>query len=191
MAVNLYVRSVYTLLSSMCSIEDTIYLCKEYGYKSLAIVDKNVLQGAMNFKKAALKNGIKPIFGLEVDVEINDNAYPVILYAKDDEGYEGLMGLSSYICTNQLEKISLDVLNEYRKHNFLVLLSDSMPLTSAIDKNENIDETLKQMKEDFGDFLVGLVDHNISANLNRDKKIKTVLKRNEIKTLAVTYFLST
>lgn len=192
MATNLYVRSVYSLLSSMCTIDGTISSCLKYGYKSLAIVDKNVLAGAMNFYKAAIKNGIKPIFGLEVDINIEDRIYPVILYAKNDEGFRNLSGLSSYISTRQINSIDLETLNKYRKNNYLVLMSDNMPLTIAVDKGLDIDNCLNKMRADFGEFLVGLIDHNIKANYNRDKIIKPLLKRNDIKTIALsrTFYLN-
>lgn len=185
MATNLYVRSIYSLLSSMCKVEDTILACQKLGYKSVAIVDKNVLQGAMVFNKCALKNGIKPIFGLEVEVEVDDRVYPVVLYAKNDDGFKNLMGLSSYISINLINSIDISTLNKYRGNNLVVLMSDNMPLTVCVDMNQDTEACIKKMESDFGEFLVGLTDHNIAANKNRDVKIKQLLKCHDIKTIAL------
>ena len=192
MATNLYVRSVYSLLSSMCSVEGIISSCLKYGYKSCAVVDKNVLQGAMNFKKAAEKNGIKPIYGLETELSYKDRAYPIVLYAKNDDGFKNLMGLSSHISTNLLNNIDADILNRYKPNNFLLFMSDNSPVTISFDRGEDCDSCLKEMRETFGDFMVGLADHNINANFNRDRKLKLILKRNDVKTIALsrTFYLN-
>ena len=193
MATQLLVRSVYSLLSSMCTIEGIISKCKELGYKSVALVDKNVLMGAMTFSKECKKAQIKPIFGLEFDLKIEDRTYPCVLYAKDNEGFKNLMALSSKISCESLEYINIELLNIYKKHNILVLLSDDCPLTYVIDKGIDEEECLNKMKDYFGeDYLVGLVDHDIALNANRDLKIKEVLKKHNIKTIALsrTYYLN-
>ena len=192
MATQLLVRSAYSLLSSMCTVEGIISKCKTLGYKSVALVDKNVLMGAMSFSKECKKAEIKPIFGLEFDLKVEDREYPCILYAKDNEGFKNLMGLSSKISCEGLESISLEILGVYKKHNILVLLSDDCPLTYVIDKGMDSDDCLNKMKDYFGeDYLVGLVDHDIALNANRDVKIKEVLKKRNIKTIALsrTYYL--
>ena len=122
MGCPLYIRSVYTLLSSMCTISKIISKAKEYGYASVGLVDRNVLSGSMAFKKEALKNGIKPIFGLEFDIEIDSRIYTMLLYSKNDDGFKNLMSLSSYINTSENKVINIDILNEYRNNNYLVLL---------------------------------------------------------------------
>ena len=175
----------------MCTIKGIVSKAKDYGYKSLGITDRNVLAGAMAFKKECEKEGIKPIYGMEFDVEIDERIFTCLLYAKNDDGYLNLMGLSSYINTND-KVVDVEILNKYRKNNFLVLLSDSMPLTYTIDKNLDVDECLKRQEELFGnDYLVGIVDNNIAINAKRNEKIRSVLKERGIKTLALsrTFYL--
>ena len=192
MPTQLLVRSVYSLLSSMCSIEGIISKCNELGYKSVALVDKNVLQGAILFNKACKKANIKPIYGLEVTLKVEDKEHSCILYAKNNDGFKNLMGLSSKINCEGLENISLEILNTYKKNNFLVLLADDCPLTYEIDKNNDIKNCLDKMRDFFGDdYLVGLVDHDIAINQRRDKKLKEELKKHNIKTIALsrTFYL--
>ena len=153
MSCPLYLRSVYSLLSSMCSIEDMIYYGKKYGYSSLGLVDRNVLTAAMPFKKACQKANIKPVYGLEFSVLHEERIYDMILYARNDRGFRNLMGLSSHICTNKLDAIDIDTLNEYREDNILCLLSDKMPLTAAIEQRQEIEEQLVVTKTDRGSFV--------------------------------------
>ena len=191
MSCPLYIRSVYTLLSSMCSIEGIVSYGQNYSYKALGLVDKNVLSGAMSFKKACEKANIKPIFGLEFEIKVEDRVYEAVLYAKNDEGFKNLMGLSSYICTNEESIINIEILNKYRDQNILCLLSDSMPLTYAIDKKLDLNETLKLQNDIFGEYIVGLVDHDKAINVTRDRILKELLNKNNIKYLALnrTFYL--
>ncbi|MBQ1287337.1 MAG: PHP domain-containing protein, partial [Erysipelotrichaceae bacterium] len=161
MSCPLYIRSVYSLLSSMCSIEGIVSYARKYGFDHVGLVDRNVLAGAMAFKKACEKAGITPAYGLEFDVQIQSRIFTCIMYAKDDEGFKNLMALSSHICTKQIEAIDPETLNEYKDHNVLCLLSDSMPLTYVIDRKEDVDDMLMKQKMWFGNYIVALVDHDI------------------------------
>ncbi|MBQ2509363.1 MAG: DNA polymerase III subunit alpha, partial [Erysipelotrichaceae bacterium] len=191
MSCPLYIRSVYSLLSSMCSVESVVSLAKKYGYTSLAISDHNVLSGAMAFKKACEKAGIHPVYGLEVTVQVEDMDHDVLLYAKDDEGFANLMKLSSLICTGSAQNVDPDTLKQYLDHNFVCLLSDDMPLTSAVDRGLDPYPVLQKQKELFGDYAVALTDHDIAINAQRDRKLKQILKEYGILTFALnrTYYL--
>lgn len=188
----LYIRSVYSLLSSMCSIDGTIYYAKKYGYKSVGIVDKDVLSGCMAFKKACMKNDIKPIYGLEISIKVEDRKHSVVLYAKDDLGFKSLMKLSSLVCTGNDRVIDVDTLNKYRDNTILCLLADDMPLTYYLDKKLDIEEGLSKQKNLFNDYIVGLVDHDIAINNNRDYKLKEILKKHNILYIALsrTYYFN-
>lgn len=191
MSCPLYIRSVYSLLSSMCTIDGIVSYGKKYGYTHLGLVDRNVLAGAMSFKKACEKAGIHPVYGLEFEIRIEDRTYVTVLYARNDAGFENLMKLSSHICTREDKIIDLNTLNEYRGDCILVLLSDDMPLTYATDRDMDMQETLNRQRELFKDYTVGLMDHDIAINANRDRKIKELLKKNRIPMIALnrTYYL--
>ncbi|MBR2788247.1 MAG: DNA polymerase III subunit alpha [Erysipelotrichaceae bacterium] len=192
MSAPLYIRSVYSLLSSLCRIEGIVSYGQRCGYKALGLVDRNVLSGAMAFKKACRKASIKPVFGLEFDLQLEDMIYTMVLYAADDEGFRNLMGLSSHICTSENRIIDLSVLNKYRDHNILTLMSDDMPLTRAIDRHENLEEALNRQNKLFGSYIVALCDHDKAINLNRDKTLKPLLKNHKIRMIALnrTYYLN-
>ena len=192
MSCPLYIRSVYSLLSSMCTIEGIISYGKGYGYEALGLVDRNVLAGAMSFKKSCEKASIKPVFGLEFDLRLEERVYTMVLYAKDDEGFKNMMGLSSYINTRDEKIIDLKTLDSYRDRCFLCLLSDNMPLTYAIDRGLDAKEMLEKQTFWFRDYIVGLVDHDIAVNARRDQIMKPLLKEKGIKMIALsrTFYLN-
>ena len=182
----LYLRSVYSLLSSMCQIERSVKKAKELGYTSLALVDKNNLSGAKSFYNACVKESIKPIFGLEFDLKLDDRIYSIILYAKNDDGYLNLMKLSSIINKQDNKYIDIETLNMYREHNFLVLPSDNMPLTIVYGQKGDVNKCLDYQERVFGkDYLIGLVDHNVLANINQDEHLRDIYKQRGIKCFAL------
>ena len=60
-----------------------------------------------------------------------------------------------------------------------------MPLTYAIDKKLDLVETLKTQNELFGEYIVGLMDHDKAINKTRDKQLKDILIRNSIACIAL------
>ena len=86
----LYIKTNYSLLSSLVTIDNLISLCKKHNLKSIAICDDDMTT-TMVFYKECKKNNIKPVIGL--DVKLDDLS--VLLYAKDYEGYQSLIKLST------------------------------------------------------------------------------------------------
>ena len=60
----LYNRTSYSLLSSTITIDKLVSFAVEQGYTAIAITDRNVLYGAMEFYHKCNDKGIKPVFGL-------------------------------------------------------------------------------------------------------------------------------
>ncbi len=87
----LQVKTSYSLLSSLCKIEDLVKKAKEYGYTSLAITDEDNLYGVMPFYETCLKYNIKPIIGVELSLEKKK----ILLYARNNKGYKNIIKLVS------------------------------------------------------------------------------------------------
>lgn len=101
MYIPLYVKTEYSLLSSLIKVKDLIKYAKEHNINALAITDNNMF-GVYEFYLECIKNNIKPIIGLEVSIE----DYKILLYAKNNEGYKNLIKI------NENDK-SLELLNKY------------------------------------------------------------------------------
>ncbi len=126
--VHLHVHTDYSLLDGACKIGEIVEQTKEWKMPALAITDHGNLYGAIRFYKEALKNGVKPIIGMEAYVAKEDlhkkpsnqkeNYTHITLLSANEEGYRNLMKLSS---VSYLEgfyyrpRIDKEVLHKYHK----------------------------------------------------------------------------
>lgn len=113
--VHLHVQSAYSLLSSTIDIDGLIAEAKANGMKSLALTDRNVMYGVIPFYKACKKNGIKPIIGLIADVMHGEEAFPLLLLARNNNGYSNLLKISSSIQVRSKQGLPLKWLRGYRE----------------------------------------------------------------------------
>ena len=92
----LWIKTDYSILSSLIKIDDLISTLKSLECKSAAICDDN-LYGAMEFYTKCIKNDIKPIIGLEVNLEET-----ILLYAKNYAGYQNLCNIMTLLNEGKL-----------------------------------------------------------------------------------------
>lgn len=112
--VALEVKTSYSMLESLNDITKLVQRAKTLNYKYLAITDNNNMFGVPSFYHECIKNDIKPIIGITLDI---DN-YKVILYAKNDLGYKNLIKLSTIITERN---ININDLEEYKDNLVLVM----------------------------------------------------------------------
>ena len=112
----LQVKTSYSLLSSLCKIEDLVKKAKEYGYTSLAITDEDNLYGVMPFYETCLKYNIKPIIGVELSLEKKR----ILLYARNNKGYKNIIKLVSL---KSERDINNEDLTTYKEGTILVMPS--------------------------------------------------------------------
>ena len=113
MYVPLYLKTNYSLLSSLLSIKTLVTTLKEHNFSYASICDDNMF-GVMEFYKECKKNGIAPIIGLDVKIE----DYNVCVFAKNYLGYKNLIKLS----TIQSErKVEIEDLKKYKNDIYMIL----------------------------------------------------------------------
>jgi len=102
--VHLHVHSHYSLLDGLPKIPELVKAAKARGFSALALTDHGNMYGAIEFYQECLKEGIKPIIGMEAYLAPNNrfekNAHDqkyfhLVLLALDYTGYKNLMKLSS------------------------------------------------------------------------------------------------
>ena len=93
--LNIY--SCYSFQNSTILIQDLCKRAKELHMEALALTDINNMYGAIEFSNACHHYDIKPIFGMQGDVLIDQEVYPFLFYAKDQIGYHDLMKICSDI----------------------------------------------------------------------------------------------
>ena len=113
MIIPIYNKSNYTLLSSLLKIDDIISYAKKNNLPSISLTDSNMF-GTMEFIHKCQKQDIKPVIGLEVNLE----DFTIVIYAKNYEGYKSLIKLS----TIQSERVvDIEDLKKYNKEVIVVL----------------------------------------------------------------------
>lgn len=103
----LYVKTNYSLLSSLIKIDDLLEFCLQNHITSIAITDSNLF-GMMEFYKKCKQKNIHPVIGLEILLE-NDIA---LLYAKDYRGYQSLIKLSTI---QEERKVTIEDIKNYKE----------------------------------------------------------------------------
>ncbi|MBM3859294.1 MAG: DNA polymerase III subunit alpha [Verrucomicrobia bacterium] len=104
--VHLHLHTEYSLLDSTCRIAALMEKARACKMPAIAMTDHGNLYGVVDFYKAAMDNGIKPIIGCEAYVAPGDRrekkaanareaAHHLVLLAKDETGYRNLIKLVS------------------------------------------------------------------------------------------------
>ena len=101
--VHLHVHSMYSLLSAVPTPKELVETAKADGQDALAITDNGALYGAIDFYKAATKEEVKPIIGIDAylaprtrfdkETNIDKPRARLVLLAKTFSGYQNLIKL--------------------------------------------------------------------------------------------------
>ena len=153
---NLILRTEYSFLNSLCSLERVVEKAKKEGYDALTITDFGNLHGGYKFYKACVKNNIKPVIGIEIVVEYNEHQENLILYAMDEFGYKNLLKIASKYKLNE-NKVDIN----YLEQNSLGVLAILPPNNKQIVNRNN--SFIKFIQNIFSSFYVG-INHQMVTN---------------------------
>ena len=178
---HLHLHTEYSLLDGASRIGDVVARAAELGMHSIAITDHGVMYGVVDFYRKAVELGIKPIIGCEVYVapgklsdktkEMKEYSHLVLL-AKNNQGYQNLMRLSSIGFTKGFyhkPRIDYDVL-EAHKDGLICLsacLAGDIPrliMSENIEGAKALAVRLRDMFRD--DFYLELQDHFLREQKN-------------------------
>ena len=124
MYIPLNIKSNYSLLDSLITIDDLINFAKTSKLTTLCLCDSSMF-GVMEFYKKCIDNDIKPVIGLEI--EIDDKK--INIYAKDYNGYKNMIKLSTIMLDN---KLTLDDLKNYNNGLLTIIPYESNELYSSL-----------------------------------------------------------
>ena len=126
--VHLHVHTEYSLLDGACRIDGLAKRVKELGQSAVAVTDHGVMYGAIDFYRACLKEGIKPIIGCEVYVtppdrtrfdkvhEFDAESRHLVLLCRNEEGYRNLSYMVSMAYMEGFyikPRVDMDLLRQY------------------------------------------------------------------------------
>lgn len=186
---HLHVHTEYSLLDGAARINDLLDTAKNFGMTSLAITDHGTMYGVIDFYKAAVKRGIKPIIGCEVYVapqsrfdreEIDGVKYfHLILLAENNTGYKNLIKLASRAATEGFyyrPRVDKEILREY--HEGIIALSacvaGEIPRAILNKDFSRAKEIILEYAEIFGrdNFFLEIQNHG----LDEEAKVRYALK---------------
>ena len=119
----LYVKSNYSFLSSLVKIDDLVNQCVKLNIKSVALCDDNMI-ATMYFYKLCKSKNIKPI----ISVEVKYHDCPILLYAKNYEGYQNLLKIITIG-----NEVTQDILFQYKDHLIVIVPFSSLKVFKELD----------------------------------------------------------
>ncbi len=199
---HLHVHTEYSLLDGSGKIKEMVHRTKELGMDSLAITDHGVMYGVIDFYKACLNEGIKPIIGCEVYVAPNsrmdreagaseERYYHLVLLAENNTGYQNLMKIVS---RGFLEgfyykpRIDYEVLEQF--HEGIIALSACLGGEVATNLRRGFYAEAKaaalRLQQVFGEeyFFLELQDHGLQEQKNVNQALYRMSQETGIKLVA-------
>jgi DNA polymerase III alpha subunit len=199
--VHLHNHSEYSLLDGAARIPDLVARAKELEMPAVAITDHGVMFGCMEFYFECLKQGVKPILGMEAYVAPNgrhkktgreeNETYHLLLLARNEEGYRNLCRLHSVAALEGFyykPRIDHDLLREHARGligsttcigsevNQLLLAGDyDAALARARMYKETFDE---------GCYFVELQDHGLEPQRRMNEGLVRIAKELDLPLVA-------
>ncbi|MBO4627177.1 MAG: DNA polymerase III subunit alpha [Lachnospiraceae bacterium] len=176
---HLHVHTEYSLLDGSGKIKEMVHRAKELGMDALAITDHGVMYGVIDFYRACLAEGIKPIIGCEVYVAQGSRFdklgaygdkryYHLVLLAENNVGYANLMKIVSKGFVDGFyykPRIDYELMEQY--HEGIIALSaclaGEIPTLLRMGFYDDAVTCAKKMQSIFGEdnFFLELQDHGI------------------------------
>lgn len=176
-------RSTYSLLQGLMSIETLCKLAKERGYEAVCLSDNGVLFGASSFFKTSLKYGLKPLLGLEINIQF-DGEEQFFVIAKNNQGFKELITLSSMINDQGLSN------EEFIKNtkNCTVIYSTESSSIEVAMLQDDLKECLSKIRnyqQYFREFVVGFSMQQSSLFKHKNTMLMNQLDNNNINYVAL------
>ncbi len=196
--VHLHVHSVYSLLDGAAPIKKLVSRAKELGMEALALTDHGAMYGVIDFYKECVKQGVKPIIGIETYVAPNSlydregmREYAhLILLAKNEAGYKNLIKLSSRAFIDGFYYRPRIDYNLLEKHCDGVIclsacIAGDIPQLLLNGQDERAKALALRLKGMFGgDFYIELQNHGLPEQLEVLPKLANLARELGIKTVA-------
>ncbi|MHC4066244.1 MAG: DNA polymerase III subunit alpha, partial [Planctomycetota bacterium] len=177
--VHLHLHTHYSLLDGATRIPELVARAKELGMPAVAITDHGNMFGVVDFYRAAVAAGVKPIIGCEMYMAsgdrrardargMRDAGRHLLLLAQNDQGYRNLLKLASIAYRQGFyyrPRIDKEVLAELSGGLLCTstCLSGEIPFALINRNRAAADEIARTYLEIFGPerFFIELQDHGL------------------------------
>ncbi len=185
--IHLHNHTHYSLQDGACTVDSLVMAAKKNNMQAVALTDHGVMYGIAEFYKKAVKEGIKPIIGMEAYIVLDGSRFDrgkneesngrkkskhynhLVLLAKNKQGYKNLAKLSTLGHTEGFyyrPRIDLELLRKYSE-GLICCSACPAGIISPHLINNNYDkayQTAKIFKEIFeDDFYLEVQDHNMEV----------------------------
>ncbi|MDF2906223.1 MAG: dnaE [Herbinix sp.] len=199
---HLHVHTEYSLLDGSGKIKEMVHRTKELGMDSLAITDHGVMYGVIDFYKACVAEGVRPIIGCEVYVAPNsrldrelgasdERYYHLVLLAENNIGYQNLMKIVSRGFLDGFyykPRIDYEIMEQY--HEGIIALSACLGGEVATNLRRGFFAEAKtsalRLQGLFGEnnFFLELQDHGMQEQKNVNQALLRMSSETGIKLVA-------
>ena len=198
---HLHLHSEYSLLDGACRVADIPRRAKEMGQDAVAITDHGVMYGVVEFYRACVKEGVKPIIGCEVYVakrsrfdkvhDLDSSSYHLVLLCENETGYRNLIHMVSLAFTEGFyskPRVDMDLLRQH--HEGLIALSACLagyiPRHIVSGEYEEAEKYAREMRGIFGEdhFYLEIQDHGLEEQKTVNRAILDISEKTGIPLVA-------
>ena len=191
---HLHLHSEYSLLDGACRVADIPRRAKEMGQDAVAITDHGVMYGVVEFYRACIKEGVKPIIGCEVYVakrsrfdKVHDrdsSSYHLVLLCENETGYRNLIRMVSLAFTEGFyskPRVDMELLRQH--HEGLIALSACLagyiPRHIVSGEYEEAEKSPREMRDIFGEdhFYLEIQDHGLEEQKTVNRAILDISEK--------------
>ena len=195
--VHLRVHSAYSLLEGAIKIPDLVDLCKKNKMPAVAISDTANLFGSLEFSMYSASNGIQPIIGCVLNMEIGRDKFDrvesaeLLAIAKDQAGYKNLLKIvsESFRASRDSHHPTMPFSLLYENAAGLIILTGgiggvlSKPLLR--EQKSLAEKILIELKQNFaGNLYVELQRHGLEQERIVEKTLVEIAYQNELPLVA-------
>ncbi|TPI02401.1 DNA polymerase III subunit alpha [Mycoplasma struthionis] len=189
--INLHLNSTFSFLQSTIEIEKLIDILKKENREYFSITERGNFYSLPLVLKKIENSNLKAIFGLDLDVLINNQIYRFLVYAKNKEAFLELKKLSSFYLKNN-EQIELNKLNEFKdlifiEHPIFGYYKNTKVLLNNLQNHyvsfQSIDLDNEFINKNYSKTLI--INHNAIIDFDDNEIILTLNKMRDQKTEAI------
>lgn len=153
--MHLNVKSGFSFFHSALKVDDIVNYAKENKLPAIALTDINNMFGAIDFYYKCKEAKIKPLIGIEVLIKNDEINFPLIMLAKNNEGYLILLRLAS-LMENDQKTAFLDINDLSQYSQDVIAILPHIRATKTIKENDQKTAIFDKVSNLFSDFYLGL-----------------------------------
>ncbi len=157
--VHLHTHSEFSMQQGLATVDGLIQTAVQHHMPALALTDIHNGFAWLKFYQAAIKKGIKPILGAQIQVKQGAHIQHMLLLMRNVQGYIALSRLLSHIWRDQTPYLNAEYLYADMgiSQNLLAILLPQSAILQQHGQNKNLNKEYQHLAQTFGDALyIGL-----------------------------------